>query len=310
MISRRLFLASSAALAAVSTSACGRGSASKRFAITMDDFNLNTAGRQTIEARNQGILEAMAAHNHKGAGLVTGSFVNNEQGRAVIKSWLDAGHIIGNHTYTHQHARDLSAEDYIADIEKNTVFLSGIDAARAKLFRFPFLDEGGELEKRNTIRQYLNANDYLNAAVTLDTMDWYIAQRMDDRLMASPDADLTGYRDYYLASALKLAEYYNAVAADIGRAGTPHTMLVHHNELNGLFLGDLLAHFKANGWELMNADTVFENSLFRVQPASLNKGRSILSVMEQEAAAIEKMERRHWPIAAEFGKADMDALGL
>lgn len=310
MISRRLFLASSAALAALSTTACARGNAPKRLAITMDDFNLNTPRRQTIAQRNQGILDAMAAHDHKGAGFVTGQWVDNDQGRAIIQSWLDAGHIIGNHTYTHQHANVLTTANYIADIEKNMAFLGGINGATPKLFRFPFLDEGGQLEKRDAIRTFLNENEYMNAAVTIDPVDWYIDGRMSDRLISNPDADLTPYRDYYLASALKLAEYYNAVAADIGRAGVPHTLLVHHNELNGLFLGDLLAHFKANGWDLIDARTVFENGLYHVQPASLNGGRSILSVMEQEAAAIEKMERRPFPIARSFGEADMDALNL
>ena len=308
MISRRHFLASSAALTAIT--ACARKNAPKRFSITMDDFNLNVERRQSITERNEGILEAMAAHNHKGAGFVSGQWVNNEKGRSVIQSWLDGGHVIANHTYTHPHANKLSVADYVADIEKNTAFLSGIEGTTPKLFRFPYLDEGGTLEKRDALREYLRDNGYTNAAVTMDTMDWYIDGRMGDRLKENPDADLSGYRDYYLASALKLAEHYNALAADIGRAGTPHTLLVHHNELNGLFLGDLITHFKANGWELIDAKTTFTNDIFKVQPYTLNKGRSVLSVMEQEAASIEKMERRPFPIGKGFGKADMDALGL
>lgn len=308
MISRRHFLASSAALA--TASACARGNAPKRFSITMDDFNLDVERRQTIIERNEGILSAMAAHNHKGAGFVSGQWVDNTQGRAVIQSWIDSGHMIGNHTYTHPHANKLSVADYIADMEKNTAFLSRIDGTTPRLFRFPYLDEGGTLEKRDALRAHLGENGYTNAAVTLDTFDWYIDGRMGERLKTNPDADLTAYRDYYLASALKLGEHYNKLAKDVGRAGVAHTMLVHHNELNGLFLGDLIAHFKANGWELIDAQTTFTNDIFKIQPVTLNKGRSVLSVLEQEAAAIEKMERRPFPLSKGFGKADMDALGL
>ena len=308
MISRRHFLASSAALAAAS--ACARKNAPKRFAITMDDFNLNVERRQTIIERNQGILDAMTAHDHKGAGFVSGQWVDNAQGRVVIQSWLDRGHMVGNHTYTHPHANKLTVADYLANIEKNTEFLSGIAGTTPKLFRFPYLDEGGTLEKRDAIRTYLDKNGYTNAAVTLDTFDWYIDGRMGQRLKSNPAADLSGYRDYYLETALRLAEHYNSLAADVGRAGTPHTMLVHHNELNGLFLSDLITHFKANGWTLIDAETTFTNDIFKVKPKTLNKGRSVLSVMEQEAASIEKMERRPFPLAKGFGKADMDALGL
>ena len=308
MISRRLFLASSAALAAAS--ACTRAEPPKRFSITMDDFHLNTELRQTIAERDAGILGAMATHNHKGAGFVTGQWVDNDQGKALMQRWINGGHIIANHTYSHEHANEISASDYIADIEKNTQFLGGIEGASPKLFRYPFLDEGGKTDKRDEIRNYLNQNDYRFAPVTLDTADWYIDGRLRERLIADPQADLSGYRDYYLSSVLTRVDYFHAVGADIGVGSMPHTLLMHHNELNGLFLGDLLAHLQANGWILIDADIALANPFLQMQPETLNMGRSLLSVIESDLASVEKMPKRVRPFENDFGKSAMDKLGL
>jgi len=48
----------------------------KRIAVTMDDFNI--------------------AHKHKAAGFVTGRMVDNVFGDEVVKSWSNAGHLIGS----------------------------------------------------------------------------------------------------------------------------------------------------------------------------------------------------------------------
>lgn len=64
---------------------------------------------------------------------------------------IEAGHVLGNHTYSHGHAAELDVSTFRAEVERTERLLAAAyDAAGverpAKLFRFPFGDRGGERE--------------------------------------------------------------------------------------------------------------------------------------------------------------------
>jgi hypothetical protein len=44
------------------------------------------------------------------------------------------------------------------------------------MLRFPYLKEGNTVAKRDGIRQWMKANGYTPAAVSIDTSDWYYNQ--------------------------------------------------------------------------------------------------------------------------------------
>ena len=67
-----------------------------------------------------------------------------------------------------------------------------------KLFRFPYLKEGSTPQQRDEMRAFLKARGYRNGHVTIDASDWYVDQRLRDRLKKDPRADRAPYRDFYL----------------------------------------------------------------------------------------------------------------
>src|ERR1700730_4708457 len=75
---------------------------SPQVAITMDDFtwSANTV-RLTGDERNGAILAALRAHSLKAALFVRTSNIDNDKGKMLLKAWDTAGHLIGNHTYSH-----------------------------------------------------------------------------------------------------------------------------------------------------------------------------------------------------------------
>jgi len=86
MINRRMFLLAGAALAACGPKPEGAHEPKKLMAVTMDDFNLGFDVKLAPDARNDAILAAFAAHNHKAAGFISGEYVDNALGRDVVKS--------------------------------------------------------------------------------------------------------------------------------------------------------------------------------------------------------------------------------
>ena len=66
----------------------------------------------------------------------------------VVKKVSDAGHLIGNHTYTHANVCQISAEETVEEITKTNDILEGLTGKRPQFFRPPFGCKNEALEKQ------------------------------------------------------------------------------------------------------------------------------------------------------------------
>jgi hypothetical protein len=69
--------------------------------------------------------------------------------------------------------------------------------------------------------------------------------------------------------------------------------LIHYNLLNSLFLGDLLTMFRSRGWEIINADDAFSDSVFDRQPNTAPAGESLIWALAKETGRFE--DRLRYP---------------
>jgi peptidoglycan-N-acetylglucosamine deacetylase len=282
-----------------------------QIAITMDDFNWNKSVKLEPEARNRAILEALQSHGSlKAALFVAGKNVDSEKGKALLGAWDRAGQLIGNHSYSHKYLNSskVTAEIYTADILKCEELIKGF-AGFQKLFRFPYLKEGETVAKRDAVRAFLKQHGYRVGHVTIDASDWAIDDRLTARLSKGPGTDLRPYRDFYLGHMWERALYYDGLAQKVLDRRVKHTILMHYNLLNALFLGDLLGMFKRNGWELIDAEAAFEDPVFAAKPNIVPAGESIIWALAKETGKFEKV-LRYPGEDSEYEKAKMDKLGL
>jgi hypothetical protein len=241
---------------------------------------------------------------------VVGRNLERDEGKQLLTEWDRAGHLIGNHTYSHQnlHSPTMTVEEYTADILRAEKVLSPFKQFR-KYFRFPALREGDTAAKRDGVRDFLAKENYRVGHVTIDTDDWVITTRLTDRVKTNPSADLKPYRDFYLAHMWDRAEYYDSLANQVLGRSVKHTILVHYNLLNGLFLDDLISMFKAKGWRLIDAEEAFTDPVFSEKPKILPAGQSIIWGLAMAHPTV----RRTLKYPAETGDevlAQMTKLGL
>jgi len=87
-------------------------------------------------------------------------------------------HAIGNHTYSHRNlgSAPVSVEDFEADVLREQALFDGLPTWRKRL-RFPYLKEGETVIKRDGMREWMRANGYLPAPVSIDASDWYYNER-------------------------------------------------------------------------------------------------------------------------------------
>ena len=282
-----------------------------QFSITMDDFWWRNPVKQTAQERNVSILDTFNKHKIKAAAFVVGRNIEDQEGKDLIAAWDKAGHLIGNHTYSHREfsAPETDVKAYQADVLRAEALLKDFPRFR-KYFRFPLLKEGETTAKRDAMREFMSQNGYRNGHVTIDNSDWAIDQRLTERLKKNPNADVKPYRDFYLEHMWARAEYYDSLARRVAGRAVKHTILMHFNLLNGLFLNDLIEMFKRKGWEPIDAEAAFSSdSVFLAQPKVVPAGESIIWSMAKERGTIAKTLR--YPAEdSQYENKRMDKLGL
>jgi peptidoglycan-N-acetylglucosamine deacetylase len=278
-------------------------------ALTMDDPAVNLHSNFKWPDANARILKAIASRNVRAALFVCGMRVDDSDGAKLVGAWDQAGHLIGNHSYSHfAYMEQTSYADFAADFLKNEKIIARYQN-RKPLFRYPFLKEGDTAEKRDKFRTLLKEHGYRVGHVTIDASDWYVNQRLLHRWETQPNTPVGAYRDYLIAHLLDRAAFYRQLAIDVLGRNIRHTLLVHFNALNALVLPDVMAAFEGAGWQWIDASLAFEDPAFQSQPKIVPAGESVVWALAKESGRFQ--DRLRYPGEdGECERAKMDALLL
>lgn len=136
-------------------------------ALTFDD---GPAGQATAD-----ILAVLAEHKTPATFFLTGEHIVAYP--AQVKAIYDAGHIIGNHTYTHAQSVHENRETITRELHRTNTLIEALIGRSAILYRPPFLlDLGGfEVEpspESKPVWSWVYDAGYIPIGVDLDTDDW------------------------------------------------------------------------------------------------------------------------------------------
>jgi peptidoglycan-N-acetylglucosamine deacetylase len=261
--------------------------ASERYiALTFDDATLpggplfegNERTRRLITAlRDAGVGQAMFF-------VTTGNVAAVTDGVERIRAYAAAGHQLGNHSHSHRWLHELDADEYIADMDRASESLRQFDHVQP-WYRFPFLDEGRDEAKRDTVRAALAERGLHNGYVTVDTWDWYLVSLVAEAKAAGIDFDLDDVRDLYVDVILKSTEYYDAMAQRTLGRSPKHVLLLHENDLAALFVGDLVAGLEAHGFTIVAPTEAFADPIADREPDTLYLGQGRIAALAHEAGA-------------------------
>jgi len=253
----------------------------------MDDVNWRVIPAAYSSHSNERILNHLAARGMKAGLFVVGSNVNNERGAAILASWNDAGHMLANHTWNHRLQTRSTPEEFGREILA-CESLAGRYPRYRRFFRFPALKEGRTAEQRDAFRGVLHRRGYRNGHVTIDASDWYYDTRLRAKLAADPAFDVARFRGPYVDHIVDRAEYYDhLVRRAIGRT-IPHTLLIHYNLLNALFLSDALDGLASRGWTFISAEEAYADPVFASEPQIAPAGESLVWALAKETGRFER----------------------
>lgn len=279
---------------------------------TFDDGITSDIANFKFEEWNDMLLSHLEDENLKAVFFVTGKNKIDEKGQFLLKSWNDKGHKIANHSFTHPNFNSEKNTSHLFENElvRTDTIISKLSNS-VKLFRFPYLKEGGNKFKVDSIRNILANNEYQNGYVTLDASDWYINSRLIDRIkkIGLDKTEIEKFQDFYLQHIMDRANYYEKLSFEMHKRHINHTLLLHHNLTSALFLDDLINKFKEEGWNLINANTAYQDKIFDTIPMSGFAGESLIWSLAKQSGKYDHSLR--YPAEdSRYEKEKMDNLGL
>lgn len=255
----------------------------KRIALSFDDAPRGDSVLYSGTDRTRAMIEALAAANiPPTVFFVTTRGMDQPEGRARIERYAGAGHLIANHTHTHPWLRRTEAETYIADLDQAEARLDGI-TNRRPWFRYPFLDEGRPLERRNEVYAALQSRGLINGYVTVDNYDWYIDRKWRNAIENNRDVDLAALRKAYVDLLVGAVEFYDGVAVDALGRSPAHMLLLHENDAAVYFIGDLVAALRAKGWTIVHPDEVYQDPIAQIEPLTQRTGQGRVAALAIDA---------------------------
>jgi peptidoglycan/xylan/chitin deacetylase (PgdA/CDA1 family) len=185
----------------------------------------------------------------------------------ILRAWHDAGEPLGNHTFSHPSLDQSSAKVFIADIQEDEAVLKKIDPEGDwHWFRYPFLDEGDTLAKRQAVQQFLKANGYRTAEVTMDFEDYLwndtyarCAVKHDTAAIASLEASYLGTADHFIG-------VFRGLAKKLYGRDIPYVLLLHVGAFDARMLPRLIALYRDRGFEFVTLEQAQGDPAYAFDP--------------------------------------------
>lgn len=215
-------------------------------AITIDD--LPFVGEQKNFHLSM-IIDAFTTQNIPATGFVIAGNVHPDNW-PVLQKFKDAGLGIGNHTFSHANAHQMSSSAYIQQIEDADKVLLPL-LTRPKYFRFPYLATGNG-DKKSNIAEYLSSKHYHVAPITIDSKDFIFNQL----LLSVPELErrqfLTVLKPCYLSYIWQQTRQAEETHERQQKKTSAQILLIHSNLLNAYVLPDIINLYREHGYTFVS----------------------------------------------------------
>jgi peptidoglycan/xylan/chitin deacetylase (PgdA/CDA1 family) len=259
-----------ALLLAVATGALAQ-SQSPQVAFTFDDLPAHgplPPGEARPEPVRSILATLKAEHMPPVYGFVNGFRTANYPYQIdILRAWHDAGEPLGNHTWSHPSLEKESAQAFIANIKKDEPILKKVDPdGDWHWFRYPFLDEGETLAKRQQVRSFLLKNHYKIAEVTIDFED-YLWNDPYARCMAKhDDAAVASLEHSYLSVADEFIGVFRTLSQKLYGHDIPYVLLLHVGAFDARMLPRLIALFRERGFTFVSLPQAESDPAYAFDP--------------------------------------------
>jgi len=238
-----------------------------QIAITIDDlpWHAELPPGQTQQQVAKDIIKALRdARAPKVYGFINAAHLQKDPTLAeVLSDWHAAGLPLGNHTWSHVNLNNVSVDQFVDEIIKDEDALKEFSKGKDwHWFRYPYLVEGTDPEKRKLVRDALVQHGYRIAAVTMSFED-YLWNAPYARCAARQDAEaIKTLERSYLKAASDAIEQSHLMSNVLYKRDIPYVLLMHMGGFDAYMLPKLLAMYKAKGVKLITLEQAEKDAYY------------------------------------------------
>ncbi len=251
-------------------------------ALTFDDLPLagegdaaNAAGATLV---NHAILAALARHHAPAIAFVIEKRVEEigvAPGRAILREWLEQGHELGNHTFSHPDLSAITVEQFRGEVIRGEASIGPLLAERGRrprYLRFPYNHSGDTREKHDAVAAFLAERGYTVAVCTIENTDWEFARAYNAAVERADRDTARKLEDAYLRFTADEIDYYSALHKQVFGHEIPHVMLQHANRLNAAVMDQVLYLFEKRRYRFITLETAQADAAYRTPAAITSLG--------------------------------------
>ena len=198
----------------------------------------------------------------------------------ILQAWRDAGEPLGNHTWSHPELDKLTPQQYERNIAKNEPMLQALEPqGEWHWFRYPFLEEGNTVPKREAVRSWLHEHHYQVAEVSMDFQD-YLWNEPYARCAARGDqASIGTLHDSYLTAADQYIHVYRQLSHTLYGHDVPYVLLMHIGAFDARMLPELIALFRSEHFAFTTLEKALADPVYTQDPKVPVPGGSTFNEM-------------------------------
>lgn len=279
------WIAMSAAAILAAMGASLSAAQSRTVALTIDDLPFVTGGDAPLvpqdapaaKAANRKLLKALARHRVPVTGFVIEKQVEQlgmQDGAQILRSWVQQGQDLGNHSYAHPDFDDLSVEQYEDQIVRGeTTIVPLMQAAghKVEFFRFPFNHTGNTAAKHATIMDFLSHRGYRLAPCTIETSDYIFAAAYQRMAVNHDRSSQMRLRREYLAFTAAQIDYFSRMDAEVLGYEPPEIVLIHDNRLNADLMDQFLNLYQERGYKWVSLSEAKRDPVYQAHDTFVTK---------------------------------------
>ena len=259
----------------------------QEIAITFDDAPTGDGPLYTGTERTTRILSQLKENGVSQVAFFVVTRNIDATGAKRLQRYSDAGHLLGNHTQSHQWIYQLGTKTYIQDIRIADSKLRTMKGF-VPWFRYPFLDEGKSKPVRDSIRSALTDLKLTNGYVTIDNYDWYINNLLKQAVQKGNKINYEALGSLYIEHIWNSIQFYDKIARETLGRSPRHVLLLHENDMSARFVGDLIRYIKSKGWKIISPADAYQDKISRIIPDVLFNGQGRIAAIAREKGILAK----------------------
>jgi len=257
------------------------GTSAREMAVTFDDLpyvDIDNRSLASAERTTAELLRVLKMHKVPVVAFVNEIKLNvkgEEDARiALLRRWVDAGMILGNHTHSHPDFNTITAEQFEEEISKGEVVTRKLMESHRPYqlyFRHPMTHTGDTQAKKEAIEQFLAKRGYKVAPHTIENSDFIFNVVYVHAMRKKDDETASRMRKEYLDFTIAATEFAERVSPQVFGREIPQTLLIHANDLNAACLDEMLKRFEARGYKFVTLDKVMSDPAYQTRDSYVGR---------------------------------------